>query len=119
MPKARCPTCATVVAHAAGSDPICPTCGFSTSPSEAARPSRNGLAVTALACGIASVLVLLSSIGAFVPASLVVFLTAPAAVVLGFVALDGHGPTSARSMAIIAIALGALGLLRLAFGVLG
>lgn len=28
MPKAKCPTCATVVTYAAGYDPICPNCGF-------------------------------------------------------------------------------------------
>lgn len=28
MPKAKCPTCATVVSYVAGYDPICPSCGF-------------------------------------------------------------------------------------------
>ena len=28
VPKAKCPSCATVVTYAAGYDPICPTCGF-------------------------------------------------------------------------------------------
>lgn len=28
MPKAKCPTCATVVTFQAGYDPVCPNCGF-------------------------------------------------------------------------------------------
>jgi hypothetical protein len=28
VPKAKCPSCATIVTYAAGYDPICPQCGF-------------------------------------------------------------------------------------------
>ena len=28
MPKAKCPSCATIVTYAAGYDPVCPQCGF-------------------------------------------------------------------------------------------
>lgn len=38
MPKAKCPSCATVVTYAAGYDPICPSCGFRGSAPVPPRP---------------------------------------------------------------------------------
>ena len=38
MPKAKCPSCATVVTYVAGYDPICPNCGFRGSAPEPVRP---------------------------------------------------------------------------------
>ena len=32
MPQVRCPRCATVVEHAAGFQPVCPTCGYGAAP---------------------------------------------------------------------------------------
>lgn len=120
MPKARCPNCGTIVTHATGYDPICPTCGFgreaanrapaappafsappeapgygfSSPPTDQAMgPPQNGAAIGALVCGIAG---------------FVVGITAPVAIVLGIVALNQRVDSSGRTMAIIGIVLGAL-----------
>lgn len=73
VPKAKCPTCATIVTYAEGYDPICPQCGFRgaaparakpaawtlADPALAAAPApppgasqQQGLAVGALVCGL-------------------------------------------------------------------
>ena len=101
VPKAKCPSCATVVTFVAGYDPVCPQCGFRGAapavpqPAPAARApvpgspnqqayaqspyaqptqgKQQGMAVAALICGIA---------GIFVPPA------GLAAVILGAVAMS-------------------------------
>ncbi|MEK6975856.1 MAG: DUF4190 domain-containing protein [Candidatus Thermoplasmatota archaeon] len=118
MPKAKCPTCGTVVTHAVGYDPICPNCGFrgtapataeGTAPSgfapqspgfteppsdgQAPGGAGNGLAIASLVCGVAGFLT---------------GITAPVAVILGVIALNQRPDGAGRAMAITGIVLGAL-----------
>ena len=115
MPQVKCPSCATIVTHAAGYDPICPNCGFrGPAPSRPGAPAayatplfssppdtqlsaqqapQNGLAIGALVCGITGFLV---------------GITAPIAVILGIIALNQRVDGSGRGMAIAGIVLGAL-----------
>lgn len=112
MPKAKCPSCGTIVTYQAGYSPICPTCGFGKGAAQPAqRPAapapafselppeappaqpQNGLAIAALVCGIAGFLV---------------GITAPVAIVLGIVALNQRVDSAGRAMAIAGIVLGAV-----------